>query len=151
MCHDQLGLLSGTFGSSLCSLPDFSYIMYGCFSVDCLQLHYTHSSSAICRLTCLLHTNITHPYPTTPLLLLPNRLVHLITSREKTLECIQYLQSLRAIVDCPPPTPTRSLAKTKAPSIDKVSVCSVCGGGAVVLVFDVGNSVYSFCNHIFSG
>jgi hypothetical protein len=37
-------------------------------------------------------------------------------------ECVQYLQSLRAIVDNPPPTPTRSLAKTKAPSIDKVII-----------------------------
>lgn len=37
-------------------------------------------------------------------------------------ECIQYLQSLRAIVDAPPVAPTRSLAKTKAPSIDKVGL-----------------------------
>eukprot|EP00428_Durinskia_dybowskii_P062031 CAMPEP_0170381628 /NCGR_PEP_ID=MMETSP0117_2-20130122/14512_1 /TAXON_ID=400756 /ORGANISM="Durinskia baltica, Strain CSIRO CS-38" /LENGTH=1472 /DNA_ID=CAMNT_0010637215 /DNA_START=229 /DNA_END=4647 /DNA_ORIENTATION=+ len=48
-----------------------------------------------------------------------NKLVDLLTSREKMRECIQYLQSLRAIVDNPPTTPTRSLAKTKAPSIDK--------------------------------
>ncbi len=48
------------------------------------------------------------------------RLVELLTSREKMRECIQYLQSLRAIVDNPPVTPTRTLAKTKAPSIDKV-------------------------------
>lgn len=48
------------------------------------------------------------------------RLVELLESREKLREIIQYLQSLRAIVDNPPATPTRSLAKTKAPSIDKV-------------------------------
>eukprot|EP01032_Pedospumella_encystans_P011145 gene11145-12983_t len=48
-----------------------------------------------------------------------NRLVELLESREKLREIIQYLQSLRAIVDNPPATPTRSLAKTKAPSIDK--------------------------------
>lgn len=64
--------------------------------------------------------------------------MHLLESREKLREIIQYLQSLRAIVDCPPPTPTRSLAKTKAPSIDKVrvySVCYVCG-----YVFDMCSS-----------
>ena len=46
----------------------------------------------------------------------------MLTSREKMRECIQYLQSLRAIVDAPPVAPTRSLAKTKAPSIDKVGL-----------------------------
>jgi hypothetical protein len=51
--------------------------------------------------------------------------VELLTSREKMRECIQYLQSLRAIVDNPPVTPTRTLAKTKAPSIDKV-ICLRC-------------------------
>lgn len=48
------------------------------------------------------------------------RLEELLNSKEKMRESVQYLQSLMAIVDNPPPTPTRSLAKTKAPSIDKV-------------------------------
>jgi hypothetical protein len=78
------------------------------------------------------------------------RVVYLITSREKTLESIQYLQSLRAIVDNPPPTPTRSLAKTQAPSIDKVTstkgyylrveCCSFCLWCHCIEVLDVLSS-----------
>eukprot|EP01034_Spumella_vulgaris_P022619 gene22619-28756_t len=50
---------------------------------------------------------------------LQQRLVEVITAREKLLEKFHFLQALRAVVDDPPRAPTRTLSSAKTPSVEK--------------------------------